>query len=109
MERSLRRASGVWRWYLATGAVLAATRIALLVWLNHRLATHVVTSMDDFIWQLYPEAVVGVFAGRIVTLKGAEYYVAWCSLFTVGSFVMATPILLVGWLRHGPTTPPPSR
>jgi hypothetical protein len=100
LESGLRRASGVWILYLITGAVLAAVRIALLVWLNHRLATHVVTSMDDFIWQLYPEAVVGVFGGRLFTLKGAEYYVVWCSLFTVGSFVMATPILLVGWLRR---------
>ena len=32
--------------------------------------------------------------------RRAKYYLAWCSLFTLGSFLMATPILLVGWLRQ---------
>jgi hypothetical protein len=66
--------------------------------------------MDDFIIQwLYPEGVVGAFGGWIVALIGAEYYLTWGVLLTIGSFVMATPILFVDWLRNRRTTPPPSR
>jgi hypothetical protein len=91
----------VWVWYLATGAVLAAARIALMVWLNFRLATHVSTSMDYFIWRwLYPEEFVSLFWRRLVALKGTEYYLIWGTLTAIGSFVIATPILIVNWLRH---------
>lgn len=101
---------GPWVWYLTTGTVLAVARLALLVWLNHRLASHVVTQTDYFLgdW-LYPEFLVSIFWRRLVAVYGTEYYVAWGSLVTVGSFVMATPILIVGWLRHKRTTSRPSR
>ena len=100
----------VWVCYLATGAVLAVTRVALLVWLNHQHAKDIYTEINTFIarW-LYPEDVVSIFWRSLVGYYGTKYYVAWCSLLTVGSFVMATPIVLVGWLRYRRTTPPPSR
>jgi hypothetical protein len=106
LERGRRLGTGVRLWYLTTGAVLAVTRVALLVWLNHRLASHTSTEMDYFLLWLYPEAVVSVLWNSISFFEGAKYYLAWCSLVTAGSFVMATPILLAGWLRHRRTTPP---
>jgi hypothetical protein len=64
-------------WYLTTGAVLAVTRVVLLVWLNHRLASHVVTQTDYLIvsW-LYPEFILPVSGG----LYGTAYYLAWGTL-----------------------------
>jgi hypothetical protein len=101
---------GVWRWYLATGAVLAVTRVALFVWVGHQRARHIYTETNIFILQwLYPEFLVTAFGGRIVALMRAEYYLTWGVLLTIGSFVMATPILFVGWLRNRRATPPPSR
>jgi hypothetical protein len=106
----MRRAQGVWVWYLTTGAVLAVTRVALFVWVVHQRARHIYTETNILILQwLYPELLVGAFGGRIVALMRAEYYLTWGTILTFGSFVMATPILLVGWLRHRRTTPPPSR
>lgn len=91
----------MWVSYLTTGAVLAVTRVALFVWLNHQRASHIYTETTVFIehW-LYPEVVVSIFWNSLVGFDGAKYYAAWYSLFAVGSFVMATPILLVGWLRQ---------
>jgi len=105
------RLTGVWVWYLATGAVLAVTRVALLVWLNYRLASHTATQTVSSIggWLLYPEDVIGISLGSLMGFYGTKYYLAWGTLLTIGSFVMATPILLVGWLRNRRTTPPPSR
>jgi hypothetical protein len=103
-ERTLKRGgklgTGVWVWFLTAGAVLAVTRVVLLVWLNHRLASHTSTEADYSLLWLYPEAVVTGFWDSLSACGGTTYYIAWCSLFTIGSFVMATPILLVGWLRH---------
>ena len=111
VERGRRLGRGVWVWYLTTGAVLAVTRVALLVWLNHRAVSDSVTETDYFITRwLYPEGVVSIFWRSLVgSYSHTEYYLAWGSLVTVGSFVMATPILLVGWLRRKRTTSRPSR
>jgi hypothetical protein len=48
---------------------------------------------------LFPEAVVSTFWNTLA-VSGTTSDGAWGSLVTVGSFVMATPILLVGWLRR---------
>jgi hypothetical protein len=58
---------------------------------------------------LYPEFVVGVVWGSLLARADLKHLMIWYFLFTIGSFLMATPILLVGWLRHRRTTPPPSR
>ena len=100
--RSRRVGRGVWVWYLTTGAVLAVTRVALFLWLVHRAISDAQTETDNFLtgW-LYPEFVVSIFWNSLVSsYSGAAYYLAWGSLVTVGSFVMATPVLLVGWLRQ---------
>jgi len=104
------RLTGACVWYLTTGAVLAVTRVALLVRLTHRFASHVVTQTDYFIvlW-LYPEFTVSNFWGHLGALYRTAYYLAWGTLVTVGSFVMTTPILLVGWLTSKRTTPRLSR
>jgi len=88
----------VWVRYLATGTLLAATRVALMAWMNYRQAW---TATDYFLgnW-LYPESVVSIFWRSLVGFAGTKYYLAWGSVLTVGSFVIATPILLVGWLRR---------
>jgi hypothetical protein len=92
LERGRRLGRGVWVWYLTTGAVLAISRVALLVWLNYRHPP------GSWSW-LYPEAVLSIFWRSLTGfVDWTEYYLAWGSLVTLGSFVMATPILLVGWL-----------
>lgn len=101
LERRGRLGTGVWVWFLTAGAMLAVTRVGLLIWLNHRLASHTSTATDSSLLWLYPEAVVSVFWNSLSAFTGTKYYIAWGSLFTIGSFVMATPILLVGWLRRG--------
>ena len=90
----------VWAWFAIAGTVLAVARVALLVWLNHRLASHTSTGMDSFLLWLYPEAVITRVWNSLSAAGGTKYYVAWCSLITAGSFVMATPILLLGWFTR---------
>jgi hypothetical protein len=100
-EHHGRLTTGVWMRYLMAGATLAVVRVALLVWLNRRLAGHVNTETDDLItsW-LYPEQFLSGFWSSLVAFTGTKYYLAWGSLLTIGSFVPATPILFVRWLRQ---------
>ena len=53
-----------------------------------------------YVQWLYPETFASLAWNSLVAYGGTRYHVAWCSLFAVGSFVMATPILLAGRLRH---------
>jgi hypothetical protein len=101
LERGRRLGTGVRARYLTTGAVLAATRVGLFMWVNHQFASDTRTATNTFIahW-LYPEAFVSIFWRSLVAFEGTKYNVAWSSLITIGSFVMATPILLVGWLTQ---------
>ena len=110
VERRRGIGTGVWVWYFATGAVLAVARVALFVWVNHQSARHIYTETDSFIvrW-LYPEAVVSILWRSLVGYVDTKYYLAWGTLFTIGSFVLATPILVVSWLRHRRTTPRPTQ
>jgi hypothetical protein len=95
-------ATGVWVCYLTTGGVLAVTRVALFVWLvDQQTKKHMYTEINQFMFNyLYPEFVFGLFWRSLVAVYGTAYYLAWGMLVTVGSFVMATPILLVAWLRQ---------
>ena len=90
----------VWVWYLTAGAVLAGARAALFIWVNHRHALDIYSEIDTFIvrW-LYPEAAVSIVWPSLAGSAGTN--AVWCSLFTAGSFVMTTPILLVAWRRRG--------
>ncbi len=93
--------TGVWMRYLIAGATLAVTRVALLVWLNHPAVSHTRTETDYFLFAwLYPEVFVSIFWNSLVGFGGTKYYLAWGSLVTIGSFVLATPILFVRWLRQ---------
>jgi hypothetical protein len=100
VKRGARPGTEVWVWFLIAGAALATTRVALLVWLNRRLASHTSTGTDYLLLWLYPEAVISRSWNSLSALGGTKYYVAWCLLITLGSFVMATPILLGGWRRQ---------
>jgi hypothetical protein len=79
------------------------TRIALFLWVLDQQAHHdVYTRVNMFIVEwLYPEMVVSLVWRSLVAYDGTKYYLAWCSIVAVGSFVMATPILLEAWLRPG--------
>jgi hypothetical protein len=93
-KRGRRLGRGVWVWYLTTAAVLAISRIALLVWLNYR------SPPGSWTW-LYPESALSVLCpGLLGLVESTKYYLAWGSLMTLGSVIMATPILLVGWLMR---------
>jgi hypothetical protein len=94
----------VWARYLTTGAVLAVTRVSLFLWIVHRFVSHTTTATVYSLLWLYPEMGVVAFWHSLSAFEGAKYYVAWCSLFTVGSFVMAAPILSVGWLKRSRST-----
>lgn len=97
--RGLRFGTAMWVSYLTVGATLAVTRVALLVWLNHRRVTHTSTSTDTFIFGwMYPEVAVSVFWRSLLAFGGTEYYAVWGSLIIVGSFVLAIPVLFVRWL-----------
>ena len=106
LERHGRLGRGVWMRYLIAGATLAATRVAFLVWINNRRAWGTATQWEyDLADWLYPEAVVSIFWNSLVSsYDGATSYIwrdlAWGSLIAIGSFVLATPILFVRWLRQ---------
>jgi hypothetical protein len=100
-----RLGTGVVVWYLTTGVVLAVTRVALWVWVVHQRSHDIYTETNIFIAQwLYPEVFVSVFWRRLVALNRTEVYWIWGTLTAIGSFAMAMPILLVGWLRNRRTT-----
>jgi hypothetical protein len=108
LERRRKLGTSVWVWYLAIVAVLTVTRLGLLFWMNHRhLWWSMPSEMEHSLLWLYPEDMVE-FLWSLQGLFRTNYYLVWCSLLTIGSFVMATPILLVGWLRRRHTTPRPS-
>ncbi len=92
----------MWVIYLGTGAALAAVRVFLLVWTNHLTATHQITeATDNLEWLLYPEA--GWVADRRIAdmhLSGTQFPSLWISATILGSFILATPIVVLGWLRQ---------
>jgi len=100
MEHARRLGRRVWAWYLTTGAALAISRVALLVWLNHRFASHTVTETVWYLsWGVYPEALLSsLIPPGVINVSPTKFFLVFGSLLTLGSFVLATPILLVGWL-----------
>jgi hypothetical protein len=101
LEGRQRLGTTAWVWYLITGTVLAVTRVALLVWLNHQRASGSATETVYFMGRwLYPEAVVSIPWRHLAAVYGTDYYLAWVPLVMVGSFLLATPILLVSRLRR---------
>jgi hypothetical protein len=101
MRRRLDR--GVWVTYLRTGAALALFRVSLLAWVEHRTVTHGMTeAVYHLLWGLRPEALLGEYTsvGAIHFESVTLHFLFWASLLTLGSFIMAIPVLLVGWLRQ---------
>ena len=103
----------VWMYYLITGAALAVSRVALLVTQMPQLSSdHVIETFNHLLWILEPEA----FLVNSTSLGQTAAHSTWMEillaggvLVTLGSFIMATPILLVGWLRQRRTPSRPSR
>ena len=101
-----RLGTGVVVWYLITGAALAVSRVALFVRINPLFSSDAVrVRFTHLLWVLEPEAFLVNFTSlgqRHSTWM--EILLAGGVLVILGSFIMATPILLVGWLRHRRTT-----
>jgi hypothetical protein len=101
-RRGRRLGRGVLVAYLSTGVALAILRVSLLVWMNYRRASHTVTeTVRNLFWVLRPEGLLGEYT-RVgsIHFSQTEYYLFWGLLLTLGSSIIATPILLVGWLRQ---------
>jgi hypothetical protein len=94
---------GVVRTYLRAAAVLAILRVSLLAWVEHRTAMNEISeTLYHLFWFLRPEILLGEYTrvGAIHFEDMRLHFLFWASLLTLGSFVIATPILLVGWLRR---------
>jgi hypothetical protein len=95
---------GVVHTYLWTAAALAILRVSVLAWLEYRaISNRYSVTVDDFIYRvLSPEILLAGYTrvGAIHFQDIRLQFLFWASLLTLGSFVIATPILLVGWLRR---------
>ena len=100
--RGRRLGRTVWVAYLTTGAALAIFRVSLLAWVfNHWAEGQINETLAHLISFLRPEMLSGGLALWGDTFHGKmPRFLFWASVLTVGSFIMATPILLVGWLRQ---------
>jgi hypothetical protein len=93
---------GVLESYLSTSATLAILRVSLLAWIEHRGVSHQMTeTVYNLFWCLRPEIFLGEYT-RVgsIHFSETEHFLFWGSVLTIGSFMIATPILLVGWLRQ---------
>ena len=92
---------GVFVAYLVAGTVVAISRAGLYVWLNDVYASQVpFPEIVPYVeWALHPEALLGAYTplGQI-EVTHTQANLMWGSILAVGSFIMTTPILLVGWL-----------
>ena len=78
-------------------------RVSLLAWVEHRAATDQMTeTVYNLFWCLRPEALLGEYTrvGEIHFESLTLHFFFWASLLTLGSFIIAMPVLLVGWLRQ---------
>jgi hypothetical protein len=92
---------GVWVTYLRTGAALAVLRVSLFVWVEYRVVTHTMTAPEySLLWGLQPEAFLGEYTsvGAIHFDSLTLQFLFLASLLTLGSFIIAMPILLVASL-----------
>ena len=89
--------------YLWTAAALAIARVSVSAWLEYRTISHRITvTVYDRYWVLSPEIRLGGYTrvGAIHFQDIRLHFLFWASLLTLGSFIIASPILVVGWLRH---------
>lgn len=87
---------GVWVSFVATGGALAVLRVGLFLLFYRRIIS---PATWYGLWNsvFYFEDFLAVYT-PLGVMHGAEYFVIWGSILVLGSFVLATPILLVGWL-----------
>ena len=92
----------VWVAYLTTGAALAIFRVSLLAWMYYRWGEGKMTqTWHNLFWFFGPE-----MGSNVLLVWGDTYqsvrsiFLFWASVLTVGSFIMATPVPLVVWLRQ---------
>jgi hypothetical protein len=88
-------------------AVLALSRVALLVWAVHRYVSHTVTdTAASLLWCFYPELLLADGTGLgVIHVSRSEALLMWSVMLTLGSLILATPILLVGWLAQRRRSP----
>ena len=87
--------------YILAALLLAIVRVTLYGWLVHRYITHTVTdTVNRLEWLIYPEELVSIHTtiGRIN--NRVTFLLIFGLLLTLGSFVIASPILLLG-PKHG--------
>jgi hypothetical protein len=103
MERGPRLGRSPWALYFSTGAALAILRVALFAWVIHRASTQTVGYVDRYVveWVLYPEGHILDYSPFFLS------HFSWTasnmmvgSLVVLVSFVIAMPILPLGWLMR---------
>jgi hypothetical protein len=100
--RGGRAARGPWRAYLVTAGALAVFRVSVLAWTEYRYLSQrdlqIVYSADRL---LEPEILLSGYTrvGMIHFETMTSHFAFWASLLLIGSFIIATPVLLIGWLR----------
>jgi hypothetical protein len=103
LGRSRRLGRGVWVAYLRTGAALAILRVSVLAWVEYRSVSHQMTeTVYNLLWSLRPEVLLGEYTrvGDIHFSSPIKHFLFWGPVLALGSFIIATPILVVGWLRQ---------
>jgi hypothetical protein len=103
VDRRRRCGKGVWVLYLSTGAALALIRISLLAWIEHRTASHQISeTYYTLLWGLRPEILLGEYTrvGAVHFESLKQHFLFWGTILTVGSFIIATPVIVVSWLRQ---------
>ena len=100
MARGLGRR--MWLLYLSTGAALAVARVALLACVTHRFSSDTANEVFRHLqWGLFPEALLVTNTSLgVMSITRMVILLVGGALLIVGSFIMATPILLVGWLAQ---------
>ena len=89
--------------YVRVAAALTFLRLSVLAWVEHRTDSHQMTdAVYALAWLLRPELLAGEYTsvGAIHFDTATQHFLFWGAILTVGSFILATPILLVGWLRR---------
>jgi hypothetical protein len=102
-ERSRGIGRAVWVAYLSTGVALAIFRVSLRAWVEHQRVSHRMTeTVYDLLWLLRPELLLLEFnlIHGVVPDRNPPDIIFWGLLLTLGSFILAMPILWVGWLRQ---------
>jgi hypothetical protein len=102
-DRSRRGRRGVLLMYLGAGATLAILRVSVLAWIEQRSALHQMSKVvNDSLLFLSPESLLAEYTriGRIHFENRTQHFLFWSAVLTLGSFIIATPILLLGRLKQ---------